>query len=101
MSEDLDRRIDDALEGERRIEPSPWFRRGVMAKVRVQAEVPPIAFPWARVLAGVALALVALIGSLSAPAAPATPRVEALLPLIVTLLVASRWLGRFERAKRG
>ncbi len=101
MSEELERRIDDALEGERRIEPSPWFRRGVMAKVRAQADVPPIAFPWTRVLAGVALALVAVVASLGAPAAHTTPRVELLLPVVVTLLVASRWLKRFERAKRG
>jgi hypothetical protein len=85
MSEELERRIDEALEGERRIDPSPWFRRGVMAKVRMQAEMPPIAFPWKRVLAAIALAVVAVVASLSAPAAHATPRIELFLPVVVTL----------------
>lgn len=79
--------IDEALDHDRAVEPSPWFRRGVMAKVRAEADLPPIAFPWMRVLVALALATAAAALSFGAPAAP---RVELLLPAVVTLLIASR-----------
>lgn len=87
--------IEKALERDRTVEPSPWFRRAVMGKVRAEAELPPIAFPWKRVLAAIALAVIAMVASMES--GPALPRLELLLPVIVTLAVASRFLVSARR----
>ena len=54
--------IDHILSGERRIEPATRFVASVMEAVRVEATTPPpIPFPWARALPGVAAAGAAVV----------------------------------------
>ena len=93
----LDREIDDALMRDGHVEPSPWFRQRVMAAVRAEAALPPLAFPWKRVAAGLTLAIIALAASLVQPASAVPP--DALLPATVTLLVVAGWVGS-RRGKR-
>src|SRR5262245_40189145 len=84
MTDDLD----VAFSREPEIEPSPLFARSVMAAVRrAAAEPPPIPFPWARALPGIAvaavLAVLAVANALSmgsaAPASPLPAAIEGLL----------------------
>lgn len=62
---DSDRDLDHALSAERNVDPSTAFVRNVMAAVHQEASTPaPIAFPWKRVVSGLAIWAFALTGFL-------------------------------------
>lgn len=84
--------IDQALSSDREIDPSPWFRRNVMRRIRAEAELPPIRFPWRRFATGSGLALVAVVVSMTGDGAAASlADLSLILPAAVLLLVVSRF----------
>jgi hypothetical protein len=56
--------LDRILFSESPVRPSPGFARSVMQAVRREAETPPLAFPWRRLVAGLGLAGLILLGAL-------------------------------------
>ena len=50
-----DQLIDDALRGDTPPPPTPFFRLGMMRRLRASIATPPLAFPWRVVAVAVAL----------------------------------------------
>lgn len=93
MSDEMEQMIEQAIDGDRTVEPSPWFRRRAMHKVRAEVELPPLAFPWMRVGAGLFFAAVAAGASVYG-AAVEVPAAVLLVPLSAIVFVAARMTSR-------
>jgi hypothetical protein len=96
----LDELIEEALAEEPAIEPGARFHAGVMREVR-RATRPPLPFPRARVVAGLALAAAAAGLALLAPdGPPATlPSLADLAPLTVLVIALPHLLLAWRRAR--
>jgi len=79
----FDRLLDDALKARESIEPGAYFSKRVMARLRGEVELPPIAFPFWRIAAGLASLAICIIAGLTGDSNPAPflpgPRAFALI----------------------
>lgn len=74
-----------ALANEKEIEPSPAFARRVMAAVRDEAALPPLAFPAGRFVLALLFLALTLAAAIVRPSDAAVAFSQSLLPLVAIL----------------